>query len=267
MLIKTLAFMFIFLYLVPFMTALCCMFPLFRHFCFAAMIYFTSREITLNILPLPEWRGTARGYAFSAVSFFALPLLLSMICSLRYKVRLFPPGFFFYFLYFTAILLSGYNAPHMRQWGFEVCKMVWMYITFLATFNYLNNCRNLNYFVYVVCLVLLYIFLVGFNQKYREGRFQIAATFPHQNSLSLYLELLALMILGVLMNEKISKLLFILCIGAFCSSTLLIIFTYSRGGLVLFFFGVAVVCMVSILCNGFSVRVLSLMLAGMIVML
>ena len=267
MLVKTLAFMFIFMYLVPFMTALCCMFPTFRYFCFAAMIYFTSREVTLNILPMPDWRGTARGYAFSAVSFFALPLLLSMICSFRYKVRLFPPGFFFYFLYFTAILLSGYNAPHMRQWGFEVCKMVWMYITFLATFNYLNNCRNLNYFVYIVCLVLIYIFLVGLNQKYREGRTQPPATFPHQNSLSLYLELFALMVLGVLMNEKIPKLLFLLCGGAFCASTLLIVFTYSRGGLVMFFFGIAVVCMVSILCNGFSVRVLSLMLAGLIVML
>ena len=265
--VKTLAFTFIFLYFVPFLTALCCLFPLLRHFCFAAMLYFTSREVTLNILPMPDWRGTARGYAFSCVSLFALPLLLSMICSFRYKVKLFPPGFFFYFLYFLAILLSGVNAPHMRQWGFEVYKMVWMYITFLAAFNYLNNSRNLSFFIYLVCLILIYVFLVGFNQKYREGRYQIASTFPHQNSLCLYLELFGLMILGVLMNEKLSKILFTLCLMAFGATAVLIIFTYSRGGLVMFFFGVAIVCLLSILFNGFSARRMTLMLIGLAVML
>lgn len=265
--LKTLAFTFIFLYLVPFMTVLCCMFPSFRHFCFAAMIYFTSREVSLNILPMPTWRGTARGYSFTAVSLFALPLLLSMICSLRYKVRFFPPGSFFYFLYFLAVLLSGHNAIHMHQWGFEVWKMCWMYITFLATFNYLNHTKNLTFFMYLVCCILIYVFLVGFNQKYHLGIFQIYSTFPHQNSLSLYLEIFGLMTLGVLMNEKMSKILFLLCIMAFGSATVLIIITYSRGGLVMYFAGIAVVCLLSILFNGFSVRVLTLMLIGMIVML
>ena len=265
--VKTLVFLFIFLYLVPFMTALCCMVPMFRHLCFAGMLYFTSRDVSMNIMPMPTWRGTARGYAFSFVYLFALPLLLSMICSLRYKVRLFPPGIFFYLLYFLAILLSGYNAPHMHQWGFEVCKMVWMYIIFLATFNYLNNSRNLNLFIYFVCFILIYVFLYGLNQKYRQGIYQISSTVPHQNSLSLDLELFGMMVLGVLMNEKISKILFLLCLMAFGSTCLLIIFTYSRGGLVMYFFGVAVVCMISILFHGFSARRLTLMLIGLGVML
>lgn len=265
--LKTLAFMFIFMYLMPFMTALCCMFPSFRHFCFAGMLYFTSREVSLNILPLPDWRGTARGYAFTAVSLFALPLLLSMMVSPRYKFRLFPPGSFFYFLYFLAVLLSGINAIHMRQWGFEVWKMCWMYITFLATFNYLNHTKNLTFFMYLVCCILIYVLLVGFNQKYRMGIYQIRSTFPHQNSLSLYLEIFGLMTLGVLMNEKMSKLLFLLCIMAFGSATLLIIITYSRGGLVMYFAGIAIICLVSILSNGFSIRLLTLMLIGLVVML
>lgn len=265
--VKTLTFVFIFLYLVPFMTALCCMFPTLRHVCFAWMLFFTCREITLNILPISDWRGTARGYAFSFVSFFALPLLLSMICSYRYKVRLFPPGAFFFFLYFLAILLSGVNAPHMRQWGFEVNKMVWMYITFLAAFNYLNNSRNLTFFIYIVCIILIYVFLVGFNQKYRQGRYQIPSTFAHQNSLCLYLELFGPMILGVLMNEKLNKFLFFLCIAAFCSSVLLVFFTYSRGGLVFYCGAVAVICGLSILFHGFSVRRMTLMLIGLLVML
>ena len=267
MLIKTLAFLFIFLYLIPFMTVLGCLFPTMKHVFFAGMLYFTSREVSLNILPLPNWRGTARGYAFTAVSLFALPLLLSMMFSFQYKVKFFPPGWFFYFLYFLAILLSGFNAVHMRQWGFEVVKMVWMYITFLAAFNYLNNSRDLTYFIYLVCIILIYVFIVGFNQKYRMGYFQIPSTFPHQNSLSLYLEIFGLMILGVLMNEKMSNLLFLLCMIAFASSVVLIIFTYSRGGLVMFFFGIAIVALLSLLLNGFSMRRMTLMLIGLTVMM
>ena len=249
------------------MTVLCCMFPSFRHVCFAGMFYFTSNEYSLNFVPMPYWRGTARGYAFTAVSLFAIPLLMSMCCSVKYKIKLFPPGTFFYFLYYMAILISGVNAVHMHQWGFEVYKMFWMYITFLAAFNYLNNSKSLVFFIYLVCSTLIILFVVGFYQKYKMGIFQIYSTFPHQNSLSLYLELFGLLCLGVLMNEQISKLLFLLCMIAFDGSVLLIVFTYSRGGLVVFFGGIAIVCAFSIFFNGFSVRLLTLMLIGLVVML
>lgn len=259
--------MFLFLYLLPFMTALCCMYPVFRHICFAGMVYFTSNEYSLNFVPMPKWTGTARGYAFTAVSLFAAPLLMSMIFSMKYKVKIFPPGSFFYFLYWLAIALSGVNAIHKQQWGFEVYKMFWMYVTFLAAFNYMNNSKDLTLFIYLICGILVIMFLVGVNQKYRLGRFQISSTFPHQNSLSLYLEILGLLALGVLMNEQMSKLLFALALFGFGGSVLLIIFTYSRGGLVIYFGGIAIVCALSILFNGFSTRRLLLMLLGMVVML
>lgn len=264
--IKIVAFLFIFLYVIPIMTVLCCMFPVFRHICFGGMFYFTSNEYSLNFVPMPDWRGTACGYAFTAVSLFAVPLLMSMFFSTKFKVKLFPPGTFFYFLYYLAILLSGINAIHMHQWGFEVYKMFWMYITFLAAFNFLNNGKDLLFFSYLLCLILIILFLYGFYQKYRLGVFQINSTFPHQNSLSLYLELYGLLSLGILMNEQMSRLLFCLCLFAFGGSVLLIVFTYSRGGLVVYFGGIAIVCACSILFNGFSIRRMTLMLIGLIVM-
>ena len=265
--IKIVAFLFLFLYVLPVLTMLCSMFPFFRHVCFAGMFYFTTNEYSLNFVPMPSWRGTARGYAFTAGSLFAVPLLLSMFFSAQYKIRMFPPGSFFYFLYYLSVLISGVNAIHKHQWGFEVYKMFWMYITFLAAFNYLNNSKDLVFFIYLVCSILIILFLVGFYQKYRLGVFQIYSTFPHQNSLSLYLELFGLLSLGVLMNEQMSKLLFFLCLFAFGGSVLLIVFTYSRGGLVIYFGGIAIVCALSILFNGFSVRRLNLLLIGLIVVL
>ncbi len=261
--LKIIEFSFLFLYLLPFMTALCCLFPGFRHICFAGMVYFTSNEISINFVPMPDWRGTARGYAFTGVSLFAVPVLLSTFFMPQYKVKLFPPGTFFYFLYYLVVLLSGMNAIHRHQWGFEVYKMFWMYVTFLTTFNYLNNCKNLNYFICVVCFVLIILFIIGFKQKYLESRFQISSTFPHQNSLALYLEAFGLLSLGVLMNEQMNKLMFVIVLGAFVSSLLLILFTFSRGGFVIFFGGIAIVCALSNLCNGFSLRRLLLMLIGL----
>lgn len=266
-LLKALVFLFLFLYVMPFMTALCLMLPVLRHVFFAGMFYFTTRNYTINILPMPNWTGTARGYAFSAVSLFAVPLLMSLVLDVRRKVSFFPPGWFFYFLYYFAVLLSGLNAIHIHPWGFEVIKMFWMYITFLAAFNYLNSTKNLTFFIYLVCCILIIVFLVGFYQKYRLGKYQISSTFPHQNSLSLYLELFGLLALGVLMNERISRLLFFLTLAAFSSSIILIIFTYSRGGLVVFLGGVVIVCGISILFNGFSSRRLLLMLIGLVFVL
>ena len=265
--LKIVVFLFLFMLVLPFMTALCGYYPVFRHVYFAGMLLYTIKDQSINICPMPKWTGTARGYAFTAVSLFAVPLLFSMILSPKYKVRFFPPGFFFYFLYFLAILLSGINAVHVNPWGFEVCKMVWMYITFLAAFNYMNNSKDLTLFVYLVSIILIILFLVGFNQKYRLGYFQIPSTFPHQNSLSLYLEMYGLLSLGILLNEKMSRKLLFLLIAAFGGSILLIIFTYSRGGLVVYFGGIALVCAMSILLNGLSVRRLTLMLIGLLVML
>ena len=265
--VRIIAILVLFIYMLSFMTAICCYFPVFRHIFFAGMLYFTTNNCSVSIYPIPLWRGTERGYTFTAVSLFAVPLLMSMILSMKYKVRLFPPGFFFYFLYFLAILVSGINAVHVHQWGFEVCKMFWMYVTFLAAFNYLYNCKDLTFFVYIVCSILIILFLVGLDQKYRLGKYQVRATFAHQNSLSLYLEQYGLLLLGILMNEKMSRRLFLLSLLAFGGSVLLIIFTYSRGGLVVYFGGIAIVCAVSILLNGFSVRRLILMLVGMLVVL
>lgn len=264
---KTVIFLFLFLFILPALSGLCCYFPTLRHVFFAGMLYYTTNEVSLNIAPMPIWIGTARGYAFTAVSFFAVPLLFSMILSPRYKVKFFPPGFFFYFLYTLAIIMSGYNAIHRVQWGMEVYKMFWMYVTFLAAFNYLNNSKNLTFFVYLVCSILILLFVIGFNQKYRLGIFQIRSTFPHQNSLMLYLEEYGLLVLGILLNEKMSKTLFVLTMGAFGSSVLLVIFTYSRGGLVVYFGGIAIVCALSILLNGFSMRRMTLMFVGLLVML
>ena len=265
--VKIIVFLILFLFILPVMTAACCYFPILRHVYFAGMFYFTISGYAINIYPMPDWTGTAREYAFSAVSFFAIPLLFSMILSTKHKVRFFPPGVFFYFLYYLAILLSGINAIHIHPWGFEVCKMFWMYVTFLAAFNYFTHTKNLTYYCYLLCAILLILFLVGLNQKYRLGKYQIPSTFPHQNSLSLYLEQYGLLSLGILMNEKMSKKLFFLILCAFGGSILLIIFTYSRGGLVVYFGGIALICAISILLNGLSLRRLTLMLIGLLVLL
>jgi len=265
--IKIIVFLFLFLFVLPIMTAVGCIFPISRHLYFAGMLFFMIKEQSINLVPMPRWIGTARGYAFSAVSLFAVPLLVSMILSPRFKVKFFPPGTFFYFLYFLAILLSGMNALYIHQWGFEVCKMFWMYITFLAAFNYLNNSKDLTYFTYLISFLLIILFLVGLNQKYRLGYYQVPSMFPHQNSLSLFLEVYGLLELGILMNEKMNKLLLFLMLAAFGGSVLLIIFTYSRGGLVVYFGGIAIVCAMSILLNGLSIRRLTLMMIGLLVML
>ena len=85
--VKIIVFLVLILFILPFLTAVSCYFPFLRHAYFAGMLYFTTKEVSINFVPMPDWRGTARGYAFTAVSFFAVPLLFSMILS-QYVVKL-----------------------------------------------------------------------------------------------------------------------------------------------------------------------------------
>lgn len=261
---KLLIFLAIFLFVVPVGSLLSRRSQPIRAIAFGLMIFFTSWSFMIHIAPLPDWTGTARGYALSMVDIFASILLLGMVLDPDTRVSWRPPGAWLYALYFLFVLISGSNAMHLLQWGFEVCKMFWMYVFFLAAYNYLRHARNFWLLIYPICFTLGVVLVYGIYQKYFGGVFQISSTLPHQNSLALYVTLFGCLVLGVLLNEKANPLQIVLLGSAFSASLLLVIFTYSRGGLLCFFLGCGLTGALSMLFNRLTARKLSLSALGMI---
>lgn len=106
--------------------------------------------------------------------------------------------------------------------------------------------------------------LVGLYQKYLTGMYyQIPSTLPHQNSLALYVSLFGALLLGILLNEKMNRLQVLLVAAGQLSTVLLIIFTYSRGGLFCYFIGCAVVVFFTLIFNGITRRQILFTLLGL----
>jgi len=265
MMSKIIIFTLIFGFVIPVGTYLAIKYPKVRLVAFILMLAFTCNMQMIHLYPLPDWRGSARGFAFSMVDINASIVFLSIWFDSRCSKRFFPPGYWTYFIYYFFIVISGINALYLQPWGFEVLKMFWMYIFFVATFNFLMNYKNLWTIIYTICGIVFYMFLVGFYQKYISGGYyQIPSTMPHQNSLTLYVEIFGSIILGVMLNEKTKHWQSIVLIIGFFSCLLLSIFTYSRGGLFCFMLATSVVGMGSIALNGITSQKVSFIAMGVV---
>ena len=262
--VKLLVFLIIFLGVIPLGVILARMYPVFRLVFFCMMVFFTSSMLAIHIYPIPDWTGTARGFALTTVDISSAIVLLSMLADPKCKISFAPRGAWFYGLYFITVLLSGIDAVYLPQWGFEIVKMIWMYIFFLAAYNFFINIKKLWPLVYTICGTLFFMLLVGLYQKYLTGMYyQIPSTLPHQNSLALYVSLFGALLLGILLNEKMNRLQVLLVAAGQLSTVLLIIFTYSRGGLFCYFIGCAVVVFFTLIFNGITRRQILFTLLGL----
>lgn len=262
---KTIAFILIFSFVIPAGAVLASRYQTIRTTAFSLMLGFTCLGMKIHLAPLPEWRGASRGFAFTMVDIFAAMLFVGFYLDRTIKKRFFPPGAWSYLLYLGLTIASIVNTIYVQQWGFEILKMLWMYIFFVVSYNFIIHYKNLWQPVYVICVIVIGMFLVGLYQKYLSGSYyQIPSTMPHQNSLSLYIALFGCLILGVMLNEKLKQWQIGLLAFSFLCTVLLNVFTYSRGGLFCYMFGIAITGSLSILLNGLSTQKIGFITFGVI---
>lgn len=232
--------------------------PKLRVFAFIIMLYCISNLLIIHIDPVPDWTGTARGYPFTMVDFIMLMLLGSLIGLRGYRFVFFPPGVWFYFLYFLFGLISVYNAVFLDGWGFEVLKMVWMYLFFITCYNFIMFHRDLQPIIYTIGITLTVMFLVALKQKYFGSYYQIPSTFPHQNSMGMFCIMYTSIILSILFNERLGGWEYAL-VGFFlaCGGGLMV-FSLSRGGLMCLVIAVMIVLFLSVIYNGLNMKKLAL---------
>lgn len=255
--IKPILIIFYLIFLLPIGVILFRKIPFLRDVGIGVMLLFTASYFAIHLWPIPEYTGTSRGFAFTMVDFLAPMIVLSLIGLKGFNFTFFPKGVWIYFLYFFLSCLSWVNVIFPVQYGWEVWKMVTMYIFMISIYNYMVYKRDLWPVFYILIGLTFVVFMVGVYQKYFGGIYQIYSTFPHQNSLSMYMTVLGTLFLGVLFNEKCNIGQFVLLLLGFSCASLLVFFTYSRGGIVCYSMGVFVVLVIS-LCLTFTLRKLTL---------
>ncbi|MDD3886118.1 MAG: hypothetical protein PHI35_04545 [Victivallaceae bacterium] len=222
---------------------------------FFAMVFFISCPIVIHMAPLPDFRGTSRGFAFYLTDFLMMMTLGGMWLNSKIKTTFFPPGWFFYWIYFGLSCVSLRNSALPLPSWFEVLKMVMMYFYFVTVYNYLVWKKSLWPLFYIILAIAVLMFAFGIKQKYiTGGYYQIPSTMPHQNSLALFASMFGCVVTGILFNELQTRRDIWLGLAALAFNAVLVIFTLSRGGLACFCFGVMLTVAVSFLIGGFSVR-------------
>lgn len=215
---------------------------------FFLFVFFTCEMVDINFVSMETYRGTSKGFEFGMVDIaMYIILLLSVHRAPVYGIRWLPPGSVLYLIYFLISISSIIHADVYIYSGFEIIKMLRMFLYFWIAFQYIQTSEQIETFMHAVGIVIFYIFTSVVKQKYLFGMFQAMGPFPHQNSLTMYISILgALALSRVLNNRSANAPLWFLLFGmsAFC-----VLSTLSRAGLALFALNCIIVFCVSMLLN------------------
>ena len=193
----------------------------------------------------PFYRGTSRGYEIALFDLVNLGILLTLVGKKLFTY--FPPGSSLYLLYYLLSVISLINADSRLISGYELLKMVLMYLFFLVAYNHLIRFKNLKVILYSLAIVLIINLFSMIKQKYIQGYYQPSGLFPHRNSAAMFVNLLAPIFLSYLLNCNLKRKEFIFFLSIFTACTISIVFALSRGAIFFFPISCAIVTFLSLL--------------------
>ncbi|MBQ7404307.1 MAG: hypothetical protein IJW05_12820, partial [Lentisphaeria bacterium] len=147
-------------------------------------------QVSINFFSHETYRGTSRGMEVSLVYLIAMAMLIGMVILYRMKPVFPDTGSKIYLVYFLLCIPSLINADNTLYSWFELWKMIMMYLVFLCTYYYLYYTRDFNTVMTGFGIVAAVTFLTVVFQHVK-GIHQANGLFPHQNSMGMYMCLIA----------------------------------------------------------------------------
>ncbi len=192
------------------------------------LVMFNSTAI--NFFSNEFYRGTSRGMEISIIYITAFTILLALSI-LRGPRKLLPDrGSRIYLVYFLLCLPSLSFAENRLFCFFELWKMVMIFVVFLAVYHYLEfSGGDFDAIINGITAVVVLNFFIIVLQHFR-GVYQVYGSFPHQNSMAMYMQMAGMLFFSRFFNLKEgwrSRLFF----AAFALASAALARTYSRGAL------------------------------------
>lgn len=214
---------------------------------FFLTIFFTVKMEDINLISRETEKLTSRGLEVGMVD-ICIMILFFVVYSNPHKKTTFPRGYGWFVAYFVLSLVSLVNADYPLFSLFEIWKMIRMFVFFWTMYNYLDSDQKFMDILTGIAAVSFYVFFEVFRQKYVYHKFQTPGPFPHQNSMVMYMIIFSSITFSYLINKKdlpFIKLMFWL--GIFGVSSVAIISSLSRAGMVLYSMSIAIVLGISYL--------------------
>ena len=201
-------------------------------------------QVSINFFSHELYRGTSRGMEVSLIYLLALAMLLGMWYLFKGK-SLFPDGGSkIYLVYFFLSLLSFLNAENTLFSWFELWKMIMMYLVFLCAYYYFYHYRDFNTVMVTFGLIASVTFAVVVIQHVK-GIHQANGFFPHQNSMGMFMNLIAPVFFAYYFNRNKGWKRFLFA-GFFLMAAAACMRTYSRGAMVCLPLGCTITTLLSL---------------------
>jgi O-antigen ligase len=197
------------------------------------LCFWKYQSTAINFFTNPDYKGTALGFEISIIHLLAIALLAAMFLR-RWPVKILFPGLMLYVLYFFISLLSIIFSPNKTYSGYELFKMITLFITFLSLANYFSLTHDFDSFLYGLSTLIIINFFICLQMKYLTGIPQVYGLFPHQNSLGMFMNLIGPVFLARVINKKDNIIHSIFFFFIFLLTFLSTLFTYSRGAIACF---------------------------------
>jgi len=198
----------------------------------------------LTLDSIENYRGHTKGYHFYYNHALAIALIVAKWLEDRRSFRWIPPGLGWYYLYCGLSLLSLVNAPDKNLAFMAAHKQIFASLLMIATFNTLRKEEDFKFFLRTMATTMAWELFVCFKMKYGQHMYQVRGTFEHQNPLAMYSEQMGMIFLATGLGPAFKKANWVMF--GFMATGVIVVFTLSRGALVMFALGSVVVVAASL---------------------
>lgn len=199
----------------------------------AGAFFSTSYLIDINILSMEEYRGDTRGFEFGVTDWMVISLALVMMFSPRWRKKrpdFFPPNTVLMALYLLLAVLTLFVSYVPVYGAFGLSKILRAFLVYWVAYNYLRTEKDLRFFLLILVAIVSFEFMLVIYQRL-IGIYRAHGTMPHSNTLALYMNMINMIFLSMVINDKSRGLIRLLYWAALGMGTLIVLATFSRGAL------------------------------------
>jgi cell division protein FtsW (lipid II flippase) len=214
--------------------------------CMAGILFMAINPVDVTFFSYTAYRGDIRGIEFGVTDWLTITLIVAMLKAPRWrKRRLYTrnPNELWMGLYLVYSTLTIATALIPQFAVFGVTKLVRAYATFWVAYNFIRSEDDLRFIVWCVVGLTFYSFSQVLMDKYVRGVFPPRGSFPHQNGLATFQNIMNFIIFAVLMqdSDKLFDRRTLIYWAALGAGALTTVATLSRGGMATMVLGFAMI--------------------------
>ena len=215
----------------------------------AATFFSTCYLVDINLMSAEMYRGDTRGFEFGTTDWMVMSLAIVMLFSPRWRDKRpqwLPPNGGLMLAYLLLAFCTLFVSAMPVYAGFGLFKIARAMLVYWVAYNYLRSEKDLRFILLILAAIVAFEFLQVLLQRF-GGLYRAQGTMPHSNTLALYINVINMIFLSFVINDRVAGWQRWLYRAAFGMGSVTVLATFSRGALAVMVICYALVILLSIL--------------------